>query len=230
MSWAEISEISLSGTAQDVFSVGDTKDIQMTTGETVTFEIIGFNHENADSMYDDHYDERPICGITFASKNLMSSRYKMDEDGQYEYKNGFYSATDLSQKLWRGGPPNNIADPVFPEEVLNVMRVIHIETYRELNTGAPQLGSTACNAFILSEQEVFGTKTNAVISEGTQYERFTNSGARIKRLANGSGAAISWWLRSYAGGNSQFCIVDQNGQSSTANMTSEQGLCLAFCV
>lgn len=229
MSWAEISAISLSGTAQDVFSVGDTKDIQMTTGETVTFEIIGFNHENAESMYDDFYDENPICGITFASKNLLSSRYKMDNDGQFA-NSGFYSATDLSQKLWAGGPPNNITDPMFPEEVLNVMRVIHIEKYGELNSGTPDLRGMACNAFILSEQEVFGTRTYAGISEGTQYERFTNSEARIKRLANGSGAVSSWWLRSYAGGNSQFCIVGQNGQSSTANMTSEQGLCLAFCV
>jgi hypothetical protein len=44
-SWAQIAEISESGHAQEYFAVGDTKDILFNGVETVTVEIVGFNHD-----------------------------------------------------------------------------------------------------------------------------------------------------------------------------------------
>ena len=64
LTWTEIDAIGQSGAASSAFSIGDTKDISV-SGETLTMEIYGFNHDDLTSGGKAPY--------TFGMKNLMAN-------------------------------------------------------------------------------------------------------------------------------------------------------------
>ena len=68
-SWATISRVSALGNAGQFWSVGDTKDITVNS-ETLTMEIVGFNHDNL--------TDGGKAGITFGMKHLMRDTRRMN--------------------------------------------------------------------------------------------------------------------------------------------------------
>lgn len=64
-SWEVIDSVSRSGNIPSTWHVGDTKDITLTTGETLTMQIYGFKHDDLTSG--------GKAGITLGMKNLMAN-------------------------------------------------------------------------------------------------------------------------------------------------------------
>lgn len=64
LSWAQINAIAESGTAADSFYIGETKTLKLISGESVTFVILGFDH-------DDLADGTGKAKITFGMEQLI---------------------------------------------------------------------------------------------------------------------------------------------------------------
>ena len=61
-SWERIAEISEAGEAENYFAIGDEKTVEI-NGETITFRIVGFNHDTLSG-------ESGTAGITFMTKDI----------------------------------------------------------------------------------------------------------------------------------------------------------------
>ena len=68
MSWTQIDELAQQGLIQNFCSIGDEKTIKLSTGETVTAMIIGFNHDK-----DDYASTANTIPITFSLKDCLET-------------------------------------------------------------------------------------------------------------------------------------------------------------
>ena len=213
LTWAEIDAIGQSGAASQCFSVGDTKNISV-SGETLTMEIYGFNHDDLTSGGKAPY--------TFGMKNLMVSTRAMNSSntnrGSFvgsEMYTGYLSTSFLTG---------------LPSDLQSVIKTVNKKT----GAGGGSSSGTRTDAvkiFLFAEIEVFGSITNSVSGEGSRYSRFTNSSSRIKYLSNGSGSADWWWLRSPISGTSgSFCAVGSDGNTYWGGANNSRGVCAGFCV
>lgn len=91
----------------------------------------------------------------------------------------------------------------------------------------PSLETTKDNLFLLSEVEVFGSSSNSLSGEGTQYDYYKAGNSTVK---NFNGSAYDWWERSPTSNSTRYyCNVKSTGSSvnSSANVTS--GVAFGFC-
>ena len=66
--------------------------------------------------------------------------------------------------------------------------------------------------------------------EGSPYPMFTTAADRIRYLADGSGAATSWWGRGPYGSSVYHFVTWNNGGSAGSNYAGNRyGVCLGFC-
>lgn len=218
-SWAEISEISKAGVAADHFAVGDEKDITLTTGETITFQIIGFNHDVLS-------DGSGYAGITFQMKNLLATTYNMNSS---KTNVGGWTSCAMRTRLQPGGA---IYD-TLPDDVKAVIRPVEKRT--SVGNTSTSRKTTNDYAFLLSEVEIIGTTYSSVTGEGTQYDYYNSyantADLKVKKLSNGSGSANSWWGRSPCKSDtSTFCGVMSYGSLGRFDSTGSLGVSFAFCV
>ena len=218
-SWATISQIAKSGNAESYYTIGDEKEIELTTGETLTLRIIGFNHDVLS-------DGTGYSGITFETKHLMSSKLAMNSS---DTNVGGWRESAMRTRLQPGGSIYN----VLPQEVRDVIRPVNKVT--SVGNVGSALETTSDYAFLLSEVEIFGSTSFSVAGEGKRYDYYgsyaTTSARRIKNLANGTGSANYWWERSPASGStSNFCYVGSNGNAGYGYAGASFGVSFGFCV
>lgn len=72
-----------------------------------------------------------------------------------------------------------------------------------------------------SEEEVYGTVTNAVGAEGSQYEYYEVAANRGKGPAAAGDISVAYWLRSPSSNGSGYCYVDVNGISKVATSNAK---------
>lgn len=213
-SWAEIEQIGQSGLAQQVFSIGDTKDISV-SGETITVEIYGFNHDDLQNGGKASY--------TFGMRDLMANTRQMNTS---QTNVGGFTGSAMYSYL------NTTLYNQLPADLRSVIKQVNKKTSAG-NT------STAVNAdtmrlWLPSLNEVYGSHSYSWCSnnEGIKYSIFTNDASRIKNMSNGSGSASLWWLRSPSMSHStSFCVVYNNGGvGNTNSATRAYGVCFGFCV
>lgn len=91
----------------------------------------------------------------------------------------------------------------------------------------PLLVTTKDSLFLLSEVEVFGSSSNSLSGEGTQYDYYKAGHGTVK---NFNGSAYDWWERSpTANGTRYYCNVKSTGSSINSNATVIRGVAFAFC-
>lgn len=214
--WSEINTLSQAGLADALWSVGDTKNITLTTNETLTMEIIGFNHDDLTTG-----GKAPI---TFGMKNLMEDTRGMN----YQATNsGGYRNSKM--KSWLD---STVYDGL-PEDLKSVIKTVNKKT--SAGSGSSTINTDAVKVFLFSEIETFGDNVYSMSGEGSLYTRFTSNSSRTKNMSNGSGSANNWWLRSpvvspWANYSYSFGSVDNNGRSDYAQSQTGYGVCFGFCV
>ena len=211
-SWSVIDAVSRGGDASTYWAVGNTKDISI-SGETLTFEVVGFNHDDLQSG--------GKAGITLGMKHLMKDTRQMNGSST---NSGSFVGSNMYRYL------NGTFYNGMPSDLRSVIKSVNKVTG---NGGGSSSGTRtdAMKIFLFSEQEVFGSKSYSVGNEGSQYSRFTTSSTRIKKLSNGSGSARSWWLRSPRSGYSDdFCRVLSGGAANYSDADVSYGVCAGFCV
>jgi len=203
LSWAEIAEISRSGKAAEHFEVGDTKTVELFTGEAVELVIVGLDHDEAQ-------DFKGKAGITFGTKNLLDQMYYMNNE--YTNEGGWGKSFMRNVNMPR-------IDKLLPQELREVIcPVVKL-------TQGNGLGD---RLFLFSESEVYGTKDDRY-RENEQYPYFEDSKNRVK--VTNSGNDYWWWLRSpLSTFTTFFRFVISNGNLSFNIASIAIGLCLGFCV
>lgn len=209
--WAQIAAASEAGVAASTWSVGDTKNITV-GGETLTVEIVGFNHDDLASG--------GKAGITFGLKNLMANTRQMNSSSTNA---GGFTGSDMYD--WLQGTLLNS----LPSDLRAVLKSVNKKT--SAGSQSSTINTNAMKIFLFSEIEIFGSVTYSKSGEGSQYSRFATASSRIKYLSNGSGSANSWWERSPHGSNAYgFCTVLSGGSANYYDADSSRGVCFGFCV
>ena len=67
--WQEIKEAANEGYADKIFKIGDTKTIELYTGETIEVVIVGFNHDKISGS--DDFAKNPKCAMCIC-KDFLS--------------------------------------------------------------------------------------------------------------------------------------------------------------
>lgn len=209
--WAQIAAASEAGVAASTWSVGDTKNITV-GGETLTVEIVGFNHDDLASG--------GKAGITFGLKNLMANTRQMNSSNTNA---GGFTGSDMYD--WLQGTLLNS----LPSDLRAVLKSVNKKT--SAGSQSSTINTNAMKIFLFSEIEIFGSVTYSKSGEGSQYSRFATTSSRIKYLSNGSGSAYRWWERSpFGDDSSSFCIVYGGGYANGYGASYSWGVCFGFCV
>lgn len=209
--WAQIAAASEAGVAASTWSVGDTKNITV-GGETLTVEIVGFNHDDLASG--------GKAGITFGLKNLMANTRQMNSSNTNA---GGFTGSDMYD--WLQGTLLNS----LPSDLRAVLKSVNKKT--SAGSQSSTINTNAMKIFLFSEIEIFGSVTYSKSGEGSQYSRFATASSRIKYLSNGSGSANYWWERSpYGNGSNSFCSVGSGGDAGINDANVSRGVCFGFCV
>ena len=217
-SWSDIAALSESGSADKYFSVGDEKTISLTTGEQVTFVILGFDHDDLTSG--------GKAGMTIGMKNLLATTYRMNATGT--------NAGGWDESEMRTSTMATLLSQL-PSDLQGVIKQVNKKA--TAGSQSTSITTSADKLWLLAEVEVDGTTSAGYADEGEQYEYWktvkdgTVAADRIKYLSNGSGSAYSWWLRSPSVSNSNSFrgILSTGGVSGySANIT--RGVSFGFCV
>lgn len=166
-------------------AVGSTVKLKE-SGQLVEFLVV---HQGKPStLYDDS-----CTGTWLLRKDLHSSRVW---DGTSSNYNNKYEESDI--KIWLNGDYLNM----FEENIRNAIKTVKIP-YRSGggSGGTDQQGANglSCKVFLLSGYEVGWTQTTNQYfpHDGDVLEYFKGTAATDpKRIANLSGSATDWWLRS----------------------------------
>lgn len=234
-SWSKISALSTAGRAGEFFNVGDEKTIQLTTGEDVTLVILGFNHDDLTGG--------GKAGITIGMKNLLATTYKMNSSST--------NAGGRDDSAMRTSTMTTLLSQL-PADLRNVIKQVNKKATAGSQSTTITTSVDKLFLFALAElasktglENSTGTsiKDNAATyeQEGTQYEYFKNTvgdadiykacHALVKKLSNGGGSAIFWWLRSpYLGNSTNFWFVLPSGGVSYGPASNSRGVSFGFCV
>ncbi len=208
-SWSEIETISDNGEADQYFNIGDYKFVECADGNTYTFQIYGFDH-------DDVTGTSNKAGITFGMKDCMFTIRRME-------------ATNTNANGWDGSEMRGYINSTFynglPTALKNVIKTIDKKTYNKGSQSGRVIAISNDDCFLFSAVEV-GTETSGdYANEGFQYDIFTNNASRIKKISGAS----NWWLRSPLSTHTPaFRIVDTTGGSTNSNASTSLGAVVGF--
>jgi hypothetical protein len=215
-SWSEIETAAMSGTAALAWNVGDEKDVTLTTGETLTFQIYDFNHDDLAAG--------GKAGITFGMKNLMTATKQMEATNTNA--NSFLGS---AMGIWLNQETSGGLYYTLPNDLKAVIKSANKKT--SAGSQSSTVNTQAMKIFLFSEVECFGTTTYSVAGEGSQYPVFTDNASRTKKLTNGTSSTSGWWERSpYASASTSFCYIISGGSAALYSASAAIGVCFGFCV
>ena len=213
--WAEIKAAVQKGIGgldlSEYWSVGDTKSVTLTTGETIELQIADFNH--------DIYSDGVTAPVTFVMKNCLNATAPMNSSNNNA---GGYPASAMKTYV-----EENIYDKL-PSDLKTIVAPVKKKCYTTYNQ-ASSLSEANYNVWLLAEVEV-SDKANYTIGrgEGTKYPIFTDNASRVKKV---NGSEDNWWLRSaYFDNSGSFVVVYSIGDVSSFPATLSRGVAVGLCV
>lgn len=218
--WEQIAAASADGTASEIYSLGDTKDITISGIGTMTLEIADFDHD-----YLSGSTSASKSGISMITRDLLPNTRQMNSS---DTNVGGFPASALYDYL------NGTILNGLPSELRSALKTI----YKWYGTGNNTTNGQwhGCKVWIPLEYEMFGTTNHAPSTEHStgnarKYPIFTDNASRIKKLNNGSGSAQWYWEASpRASGAAAFCGVNSDGTASRGNANASRGVCFGLCV
>lgn len=221
-SWEQINKISELGLGESYFVVGEEKNITLSTGEVLTLQIYGFNH---DQLADGTSNK---TNITFGLKNLMKETRQMNST-----KSNIGGWNTSEMRLWTNGTLLNM----LPNDLQLCIKEINKKS------GNGNWGTTLLNArdkvFIPATIEIVGGHPNfRVENEGSQYAVFLDKANQIKKISNGAGSNNNYWNRSaHTGSDADFGLISQftdifsgNADYGSYPATYNLGVCFGFAI
>lgn len=217
--------------AKDAMDAGTEWSITLTDGNTLTYRIIGINH-------DDLVDGSGKAGLTF----LTTSTGIQSRMNAVANNDGGWESSELRQKMNTGEIWN-----LMPAELQTKVKPV-IKLTNNIGGGSDNVHAavtdTTDKLFLLSYSEIVetpysGWSSNSWLAfEGTQYEVFKGKVTNTERPGagnKGNNSAISigdyWWERSVApyNYNSFFIVNDSGNPSDGAFAAYSLVVCPVFC-
>lgn len=227
MSWETIESIANSGQAQNVFSIGDEKEIELSTGEKLTAVIIGFNH--------DKISDTKKAGITFFIKTPLATNYKMNSNqGVSTYWGSCSLRTTLLNDIKNTLPGWDDEEGVISANNL-IKRLKPVQ--KKIFDYNDSVQTLTDDLFLLSAYEIGNSLGNVVwAQEGTQYAYFADNDNSVRALKNTDGVSVEWWTcslgkKSTTTYREQYIYRNKTGALfSTSNQTYSKAVAFAFCI
>lgn len=213
--WAEIKAAVQKGIGgldlSKCWSVGDTKSVTLTTGETIELQIAGFNH--------DTYSDGVTAPITLVMKDCLNTTSKMNSSDD---NTGGYPASAMKTYV-----ETNIYNKL-PSDLKAIVSPVKKKCYTTYNQ-ASSLSEANYNVWLLAEAEVFDSVLLTIGNgEGTKYPIFTDNASRVKKV---NSSANKWWLRSANLNNStSFVSVYSDGSVYGYSASGSFGVAVGLCV
>lgn len=208
ITWANLSTLSNSGNAANVFAVGDSKTFTYNNVD-YTAVIAGFNH--------DAISGGGTAGITFVMGQCLPNYYSTSGPG---WTNSSIRTTVI---------PSVVAD--FPSDLKNAVKTV--TKYTSIGSKSSTITDTQDDFWLFSEVELGGGATHSFSGEGTAYPLFTDNDSRKrKRWYSSSWQNAAWWTRSPTiNYNTYFVYVMNSGAFNTLEPSDNSTcVCLGFCV
>lgn len=208
--WEQIVALSNSGRdPQNYFSVGDEKDLILTTGEVVPVVIGDFYHNTITGT-------STKAPIAFTFKNCLNTKYAMN--GSRTNSGG-----------WDGSVMRNTQMPAilntFPAELIADGAIKYVDVLASAGGKSTSLVTSSDRLRIHSIAELGLDSAHDVSGEGTKYAYYT-SGNKVKTI---NGEASIYWTRSpstYL--STYFCDVSTSGSPSHFFANAPYGVACGF--
>jgi len=229
----------------DYWTVGDKRTIHLNAMEATgvseahpagdyKFTIIGMNHDNL---------QTPINGITKAAITVQQDRilYINTTDSTYSSYNrnanygfGYMNSTNTNVGGWKSCARRTWCNEIYYNALPSTIKS-SVKTVQKLTSAGDKSTTIETdiydNVFLLSEVEVFGTNSNSVSGEGTQYNYFTTTSNIYKKPSEDTYNSAEWWERSpRSSSTNHFCFVNRSGTADYGNAGYACGLAPAFCL
>ena len=236
--WEMISKAAQKGVAENIWSVGDTKEITLSgsvngvnLSGTYLCYILGFNHNAA--LEGDNRIHFQLARST-AGKELCFATFQLNKTYS---TNGGWEACNLRNAIL-GTDPTDCAGTflgTFPADLLAVLRPT--QKYSDNGTGAATTATATTDyLWIPAEKEVFGTITEGTSAQGAyqaQYAYYA-AGGDLERYSHlRQTYSMEWWLRSRAKSGvviMDFCYVNDYGNLDIDIPSKTFGVAPIFCV
>ena len=205
--WSDIIAACHSGSVPSTWVVGNSKTMTI-NGASYQVDIIGKNH--------DTYTAGGKAPLTFQLHDCYADKKAMN-------------SSDTNSGGWTSCAMRTTHLPAIlskmPTEVQNGIREVNKLT--SAGDQSTTINTTADKLFLLSEVEIFGSSTNSVAGEGTQYDYYKAGNSKVKKW---NGSATIWWERSpRAGSSTRFCVVYGNGSAYSNDASNARGVAFGFC-
>ena len=210
-SWAEIKAINDSGATLRAFGVGDTKDVRLKNGETITLRIIGLFHDKA--------PDGSRIPITWEMTHYLKDRHAMNDTWTNE---GGWAKSDMRKYL------REEILPLLPDDLVQVLQTTKKDS-TSYGEGSYKTQATYDKLFLLSEWERYGRCFYSACQEGEWYPWYAQEGVSYaKTYPDGS---KGWgWSRSQNGSNTAgFCFVTSGGDANYAGASNSNGVAFGLC-
>ncbi len=213
-SWADIGGAIASDINGDVdlskhWNIGDTKDVTLTTGETIQLQIAGFNH--------DTFSDGVTAPVTFVMKDCLNTEAVMNRiptnGGGYPVSSmKTYVETNIYGKL-----PSDFKGLVAPVKRSGI----------RLTTRNSHLLKVIIMYGYLAREKCLEPVLILLVAVKVQYLIFTDNNSRIKKI---NGTAVGWWLGScYRSDSFRFVLVHPRGYSSYFDASGSSGVVVGLC-
>ena len=205
--WGLISAVAEAGNAASIWSVGATKTINL-NGVSYTAQIIGFNHDTKTAG--------GKAGITFQLVDCLNTTYQMNSSG-----------TNVGG--WKSSAMRSRMSEFFGQLDEDLQSVIKpVNKLVSVGNNSSTIETVSDKLFLLSEIEIFGSRSYSFAGEGSQYDWYKAGNTKVKKV---NGSAGYWWGRSpYSGNANDFCYVNSNGNANGSNASNSYGVSFGFCV
>ena len=214
------------GRAKDFFAVGAKIKLLPGANSTITdtsiiFQVFGYNHFKIS-------DTNNFANVVFGMLGILNQYRQMNSGGTNV---GGFDASAM--KTWLNGTMlGNLSKPWQA-----LIKTVDVLTSK--GGTSYDILTTRCKLFLFADAEVGANKTatpymNEVDpdAETMQFPIFTDNASRIKKTANGTGAAYGWWARSAtASSTTNFEYVGNNGSVPySSGASNAYGVCFGFCI
>ena len=194
--------------AKTAMDVGTTWSVKLTNGKTMTYRIIGIDH-------DDLSDGSGKTGLTFLTTSAsIQSRINATDSNVGGWEKSEVRSRLNSGDLWS----------LLPTEIQSKIKAVTKMTDNKGGGSAGTPSATTDKVFLLSTTEVYGN----LQSDGTQYEYYKSKGVSTSSYSGASSGSHNWTRSVYPSNSMSFRIFDMNGDYNRNRPSGFQWVFPAF--
>lgn len=206
--WEQIIAACHNNEVPDTWKVADHKPMTI-NGVDYQIDIIGKNHDD----YSDGSGKAPLTFQLHDCYNIAKAMHSTAANTM-----GWTQCSMRVENL-------PIILKQMPADVQSGIR--EVNKISSSGSKKPSLETTKDNLFLLSEVEVFGSSSNSLSGEGTQYDYYKAGNSTVK---NFNGNAYDWWERSPTANSTRYyCNVKSTGSSVNSSANVNRGVAFGFC-